>query len=165
METSVKKGTAKKRTVVKKEHSKVLCKNVASLERDRKQIWGAVAGLRKQISEVHDTVTTPIELKNGKTFHKTQPEAIKDSWERINHIQTKIEAIDNRTLVLDEINEMMNSYRLLKKRSAKFFMPFFRFTYKSAIFLFSLYIIITGLRFVVEGKISLYELITNYFMK
>lgn len=67
-----------------------------------------------------------IELKNGETHQKRLSEAVKDSWERINHVQEKLEKIDSRTVVLDDISIMVESYKTFKSKSKRFLLPVFK---------------------------------------
>ncbi|GEM_PF-7095349 len=108
---------------------------------ERSKLVRNVNELSKKVDAVYKSITEPIELKNGETYYKTQREAIKDSWERINVVQRHLDRLDDRTQVLDDIQKLFASFREAKSRSSKLIKPVGKFLYKGAIVVIGLYLL------------------------
>ena len=102
-------------------------------------------------NEILEKIDPLIELKNGEIYKKRLSEAVKDSWERINDIQSKqeqhaqmLKRIDDRTMILEEIEKIVKDYQSLKSRTSKYIKPIIKGTIKIIIFASLIYLLLKG---------------------
>jgi predicted HAD superfamily phosphohydrolase len=83
--------------------------------------------LENKIKDLQKNQDPFIDLKNGEMHRKRMSEAVKESWEKIHNIDTRLEKIDERTLVLQEITEMVNNYKNFHIKAKKYVFPFLKY--------------------------------------
>ena len=82
----------------------------------------------KDLSDKFEAQIDPvIELKNGTTHSMKVSEAIKDNWERTSKIQDHLQVIDDRTLVLKELQTVFTMIKELIVRFNKYVLPVLKF--------------------------------------
>lgn len=110
--------------------------------------------LNKSVSELKDATDPIIELKNGTTHNKKMSQAVKDSWEKLHSLDSKLQQLDERTLVLKDIGLIIDAIKQIHARMKKYLYPIL----KVAAALTGLIIVI---RYVITGEVSLFDVLVN----
>lgn len=97
--------------------------------------------LQKSIERLESNIDPVIELRNGEVHNKRMSEAVKESWKKIQDIYDRIEKLDERTLVLKDIEQMVDGFKLFKTKFNKYFTPLLKILFFVAVTIILFYLL------------------------
>jgi hypothetical protein len=131
--------------------------------KEHKELTKQFDDMNTKIDYLHNSVTEPIELINGKTQYLTQKEAIKDSWENIKKVQEHLDIIDTRTVFLQDIHVIWTNFVGFRNGTSKYLKPIGKFLYRSALTIIGLYVLTGTLEMMLHGKANAFETLRIIF--